>query len=513
MRAIRNLGRNLRGFLIAGLIVMLGAPADSRAQSACQQNPNSPACKAEQQREQQQREQQAEQERQQQEQQAQQQRQRVSPQPNTPEPRYTPPPQPPITPEPRNTPPTQPPITPEPRNTPPTRQPITTPPQPTYPIVQPSFPVTNNRGVGTITTSPPPRNYVPGQLPPGSRDGNNPAVGDVAPHKGVTIFTPHYGSGTTAQVPTATTSKNSAPAVAQSNGVTTFTVSRPAASTLYTVSGTSAAAATGGSSGPGYLPGPQPAGQPSQPTANGPWVVVGFAFAFGVDVSSDAYGACWSVQPGGYVANAPGGPNDSGNCSLALCRAKSGQFSCAVNEVRSNPEGTWASIARESAQNSLGDYAYGWAMDVTSDLAQNEALNMCNLMAENACVPKQTFQLTAGGMLSGGVSSPPEYVKPTFDNCIQHQFYDPSMYNWLAVENSCSQELLVEEVWQDGSGVPGTLDIPASGKSNTGYSQSDLAQHKGLEFYACPAEYAPVEPDGKTLVHSPVKGFICKFVG
>jgi hypothetical protein len=112
-------------------------------------------------------------------------------------------------------------------------------------------------------------------------------------------------------------------------------------------------------------------------------------------------------------------------------------------------------------------------------------------------------------MLGATTASAQQYVTPEYNGCIR-QFYDPTMYNWLAYENTCSQSLSVTFVPnQPGHGGGGAMDLRPGRHNSTGLSSREVRDNGGFELYVCPAGYLPVGPDG-LYVTRVIPEFRCK---
>jgi hypothetical protein len=102
-----------------------------------------------------------------------------------------------------------------------------------------------------------------------------------------------------------------------------------------------------------------------------------------------------------------------------------------------------------------------------------------------------------------------QYVEPT-PGCVQ-AFYDPAYYNWLSYRNTCPQGVSV--LWiSHRPGLNGASDISTGGKANTGWSAQEIQNAGGLEVYACPAHYNPVDANGNYLTR-PLAQYGCKYRG
>lgn len=94
--------------------------------------------------------------------------------------------------------------------------------------------------------------------------------------------------------------------------------------------------------------------------------------------------------------------------------------------------------------------------------------------------------------------------------CIS-SFYDKKTYNWLAYSNNCTVGVTVSVVGRDGH-HSGTLDIRPERNGNTGLSEKEVDTMGGVEAYACPEHYIPVDANDRNIT-KPVIGFRCKYRG
>jgi hypothetical protein len=103
-----------------------------------------------------------------------------------------------------------------------------------------------------------------------------------------------------------------------------------------------------------------------------------------------------------------------------------------------------------------------------------------------------------------------QYVYPSYNYCVQ-QFYDQSMYGWLAIRNNCSQALSITFAARSGgTGVWGSMDLGAGRQSSTGRSAAEINNAGGLEIYACPKGYVAVDAQDNVIMTRAVSGFRCK---
>jgi len=85
------------------------------------------------------------------------------------------------------------------------------------------------------------------------------------------------------------------------------------------------------------------------------------------------------------------------------------------------------------------------------------------------------------------------------------------MYNWFAYSNNCTDVVTVSFVGRDGH-HSGSLDIRPGRKGNTGWSEREVDAMGGVEAYACPDHYIPVDASDRNIT-KPVTGFRCKYRG
>lgn len=116
--------------------------------------------------------------------------------------------------------------------------------------------------------------------------------------------------------------------------------------------------------------------------------------------------------------------------------------------------------------------------------------------------------LLTGLIALAGPAMAQEYRSPEWNGCIR-QYYDRSMYGWLAFENTCGERLKVVYVpYNPGHG--GSLKTLAPGRhDSTGYSRQEVDAKGGFELYICPDGYVPVDANNRYInrVNTP---FRCK---
>jgi hypothetical protein len=78
-------------------------------------------------------------------------------------------------------------------------------------------------------------------------------------------------------------------------------------------------------------------------------------------------------------------------------------------------------------------------------------------------------------------------------------------------ENNCTDTLKVAWVSRNGKNG-GTLTIPSGKVRNTGFSDTEIDAMGGIEAYACPEHYDPVDASDRNIT-KPVNAFRCKYRG
>jgi hypothetical protein len=84
------------------------------------------------------------------------------------------------------------------------------------------------------------------------------------------------------------------------------------------------------------------------------------------------------------------------------------------------------------------------------------------------------------------------YQSPTLNYCIR-EFFDPSLYNWLSFENSCSESLSVTYIGYNPPHARSSADIGPGRKASTGLTKNEVAERGGFELYVCRSGYLPVD--------------------
>jgi hypothetical protein len=105
-------------------------------------------------------------------------------------------------------------------------------------------------------------------------------------------------------------------------------------------------------------------------------------------------------------------------------------------------------------------------------------------------------------------------AQPTYTStataCIS-SFYDSKNYNWLAYANNCTDRVNVTWVSRNGKNGGG-LEIPHGSSRNIGFSEREVSNMGGVEAYACPEHYDPVDANDRHITR-PVTEFRCKYRG
>jgi hypothetical protein len=118
-----------------------------------------------------------------------------------------------------------------------------------------------------------------------------------------------------------------------------------------------------------------------------------------------------------------------------------------------------------------------------------------------------TYVMGACTFLSCGFLQAQAAYTSTATACIS-SFYDQKMYNWFAYSNNCTDVVTVTFVSRDGH-HSGSLDIRSGRSGNTGWSEREVDAMGGLEAYACPEHYVPVDANDRNIT-KPVAEFRCK---
>src|SRR5262249_29154520 len=100
------------------------------------------------------------------------------------------------------------------------------------------------------------------------------------------------------------------------------------------------------------------------------------------------------------------------------------------------------------------------------------------------------------------------YTSPRFNSCI-HEFYDSSMYNWLAFENACGQRLSVTYIGYNYPYSSYAADINPGKKTSTGLTRREVDERGGFELYVCESGFLPVDASDQ-YVTRPNTQFRCK---
>lgn len=111
---------------------------------------------------------------------------------------------------------------------------------------------------------------------------------------------------------------------------------------------------------------------------------------------------------------------------------------------------------------------------------------------------------TVGGSEAG-------YTTPPEQGCIS-QFWDPKYYNWLSFQNNCGQAINLTWIAKSPSDTFGTSSANlASGQStNSGWSQSEVAQKQNFAFFICSPGSFPVDSSTHQGIRSPNETFVCQ---
>ena len=100
-----------------------------------------------------------------------------------------------------------------------------------------------------------------------------------------------------------------------------------------------------------------------------------------------------------------------------------------------------------------------------------------------------------------------KYAEPVTSACVS-QLWDTTMYGWLAYQNNCGQPIHL--MWYgrtQGGGF--SADVRIGGKTNTGFSRSEVNNMGGFALFVCPGGYIPVDSTG-LQVHDANATYRCK---
>jgi hypothetical protein len=96
----------------------------------------------------------------------------------------------------------------------------------------------------------------------------------------------------------------------------------------------------------------------------------------------------------------------------------------------------------------------------------------------------------------------------TANQCVR-TYYDSSNYNWLTYENTCSQAIYVTLVSNSGTNVGG-LDLTPGRHDGPGLTAEEVRAIRGIEVYACPADYYAVDTADNRISTRAVSTYRCK---
>ena len=175
------------------------------------------------------------------------------------------------------------------------------------------------------------------------------------------------------------------------------------------------------------------------------------------------------------------------------------QGQSSVDEGASQQGGAQQNDIQQQQAGQSGSAQQGVSPAGNSVMNSSSGTATANLSPSNS---SNTSNTNAGGA--------PQYVTPTLNNCVG-QFYDPTVYNWLALQNNCQQKITVAFVSRNsGSLVWGSMDLQPGAKGNTGESKQEIDSQGGILWYVCPYGYVPLDANGNGITTQAVSQYACK---
>jgi len=201
--------------------------------------------------------------------------------------------------------------------------------------------------------------------------------------------------------------------------------------------------------------------------------------------------------------------------AVAQANLASVQQQLAVQQLGSSREN--GTQSQSSADQDASQQTGTQQDNVQQQAGQSSSARQGNSITGNSVTNSSsgTAAANSSGSNSSNTSSTnaggaPQYVMPTLNNCVG-QFYDPAVYNWLALQNNCQQKITVAFVSRNsGSLVWGSMDLQPGAKGNTGESKQEIDSQGGILWYVCPYGYIPLDPNGNGITTQAVRQFTCK---
>ena len=100
-----------------------------------------------------------------------------------------------------------------------------------------------------------------------------------------------------------------------------------------------------------------------------------------------------------------------------------------------------------------------------------------------------------------------EYAAPLPSSCVEG-FWDSQLYGWRAFRNNCGQPIYLTWIGRTSGGAF-SADVPEGGKTNTGFTRSEVEEMGGFNFFVCPIHYIPVDASGEQ-VSSAYSNYRCR---
>jgi hypothetical protein len=115
----------------------------------------------------------------------------------------------------------------------------------------------------------------------------------------------------------------------------------------------------------------------------------------------------------------------------------------------------------------------------------------------------------SGGTGTAGASET-GYLTPISQGCVS-EFWDPKYYNWLSFQNNCGQAVYLSWIAKNPSDTFGasSANLAPGQSTNSGWSQSEVAQKQNFALFVCPAGSFPVDGNTHQAIRSPDESFVC----
>jgi hypothetical protein len=161
-----------------------------------------------------------------------------------------------------------------------------------------------------------------------------------------------------------------------------------------------------------------------------------------------------------------------------------------------------ATQARIAAQQQAAQQSAA-ALQAQQQINQADHSSGANVSGGNGASYGSGGTGTAGGSETG-------YLRPISQGCVS-EFWDPKFYNWLSFQNNCGQAIYLTWIAKnpsDGFGASSANLAPGQ-STNSGWSQSEVAQKQNFALFVCPAGFLPVDGNTHQPIRSPNESSVC----